>query len=124
MSEPIFNLFLFVSSGKIIYELGVVSHNFEGTDKQKLSFLAKQVSSDFLKAKKFPVPKRYQLSDVETGKTSNGIRYQSYITMASSGMHLDLFEEIFEALNAPPQPLMCITPIVNGKPKFDKVDRT
>jgi hypothetical protein len=35
--------------------------------------------------------------------------------------HLDLFEKIFTHYGASDSPLMCITPIVDNKPKVERV---
>ncbi len=51
MKEAVFNLFLFISNN-IITELGVVSHQLNGTEKEKLSFLQSQVNNDLKNAKK------------------------------------------------------------------------
>lgn len=117
MKERIYNLFLIISDD-IIREIGAVCHEQSGNDAQKLTFLQSKIIEDLAKAKRYPVPDRYVLIG---GKNSipGLIRYQSYQELAFTGDQLEFFEEVFEDLRAPRDPLMCITPIVNGKPMID-----
>jgi len=114
MEEKIFNLFLFISDG-IIKEIGAFFHKKSGNDESKLSFLQSMIEQDLSKVKRYPVPKRYIIYDENNLEKSGFIRYQSYQDLALTGNQIDFFEEIFEDLKAPKNPLMCITPVVDGK---------
>ena len=119
-SEKIFNLFLFVD-GELITKLGGVCHEKSGSDRDKLSFLQANVNDDLPKAIEFPVPGRYQL--MTSSGLKPGLRYEGYTKLGELGKHLDVFEEIFAHFNGPPDPLSCITPIVDGKPKIEAVTK-
>lgn len=119
MKEKVFNLFLFIEND-IIVGLGARCHQADGSDREKLAFLQRQVKHDVKAAERFPVPKRYQLVFPD-GRTGTGIQYQSYQQLAQMQRHLDLFEEIFTHHGASENPLMCITPIVGDEPRIDAV---
>jgi hypothetical protein len=112
MKETVFNLFLFISNN-IINEIGVVSHQLNGTDKEKLFFLQSQVDNDLKNAKKIPIPSKFSRSDA--GSHPVLFHHERYNAMMRLGRHLQLFEEIFQNLNAPDKPLLVITSIVDGK---------
>ena len=122
MAERIFNLFLEVKE-QTIYELGAVCHNAGGSDQTKLAFLQRNVLADLPRAKRYPIPERYRIVDRETGHHASSMSYESYLTLSELGKHLEVFEEIFADLKGPANPLMCITPIIDGKPQIDVVER-
>jgi hypothetical protein len=119
VKEKVFNLFLFVE-GEAIVGLGARCHHTEGSDQEKVALLQRQVKHDLADAERFPMPKRYQLVFPD-GRTGTGIQYQTYQKLAMLHRHLDLFEEIFTHFGASDSPLMCITPIVHGKPRVEGV---
>ena len=118
MKERIFNLFLIISDD-IIREIGAVCYEQSGSDAQKLVFLQSKVIEDLEKAKRYPVPNRYVLVSEKKPGIPGLIRYKSYLDLAITGDQLEFFEEVFADLKAPQNPLMCITPIVDGKPLID-----
>jgi hypothetical protein len=119
VKEKVFNLFLFIEDN-IIVGLGARCHQADGTDRDKLTFLQRQVKHDLPSAERFPMPKRYHLVFPD-GRTGTGIQYQSYQKLAMLQRHLELFEEIFTHFGASENPLMCITPVVDDKPKIEGV---
>jgi hypothetical protein len=118
-SEKTFNLFLFVD-GDVVIQLGVCCHEQEGSDSHKLSFLQARVKADLAAATRFPLPDRYQLIRPGGSKTT-GLRYESYMQLSQLGRHIELFEEIFSHFGASANPLMCITPVVDGTPRINAV---
>ncbi len=44
---------------------------------------------------------------------------ESYTALTRLGRHLELFEEIFAQFDGGANPVCCITPIIDGKPKID-----
>ena len=114
MKENIFNLF-FYTNGDVIDQLGVVVHEMEGSDEEKLTFLRKAVEYDYKVAKKAGV------KFCSYGSSNGEFKYSSYLAMARAGRSLEVFEEILSIFGASEAPLSCITPIVNGKPEFDIV---
>jgi len=122
MQEKLFNLFLFVTDD-VIREIGAVRHKHSGTDAEKLAFLQSQVATDFPIAKRYSVPNRYVLVQPKGIRKRGALRYQSYVQLAAIGKQIEFFEEIFEELEAPHNPLMCITPIVDGQLRVDGIDK-
>jgi hypothetical protein len=122
MKEKLFNLFLFVT-GNIIHEIGAVCYEQSGNDAQKLAFLQSQVATDFPATKRYPVPDRYILAGDRAAAVSGGLRYQSYLQLKAMGKQTEFFEEVFYDLGAPQNPLMWVTPIVNGQPMIQGIER-
>lgn len=120
MTEKTFNLFIFVKND-IIYELGVVVHEQEGTDQEKLAFLQSQTMTDLKKAIRFLIPSRYLIEDEVTGKTINALKYEKFRTLTQMNLHTQVFEEIFQSFNASQTPLFCLTPVIDGELKIDAI---
>ena len=120
MKEKVFNLFVFVTD-EVIHETGAVCHERNGTDKEKLAYLQAQVQADLPNAKRYSVADRYVLVRPGSPGTPGRLRYQSYQELASIGRHTEFFEEVFQHLCGPDNPLMCVTPIVDGRPRVDAV---
>jgi hypothetical protein len=116
MKELIFNIFLYVDNN-IINKIGVVCHNIEGTDDEKLSLLKQKVELDFKVAQRHSLPKKFKLEI--KGKVYNALNYDRYREMDYNGTSGVLFEEIFKKYNASLTPLMCITTIADGEVKID-----
>jgi len=114
MKEKLFNLFLVIEDA-IIQQIGAVCHEKDGTDEQKTKFLQSQVNDDLKNAKIYSLPKRYVMITKKSSGTSGSISYDSFEQLGATGKQLEMFEEVFEDLGASQNPLVCITPIVNGK---------
>ena len=108
-----FNLFYFVESC-LIKELGVVVHDITQNDEDAQAFLLANVSKDFQKCKRFPLPNI--LTDI---RSSDSIDLSTYIALFRVGRHMELFEDIFIKYQASINPMCCITPIVDGAPQVD-----
>lgn len=106
MREQIYNLFIFLEDSKI-KELGVFAHDANGTDKDKISLLKSSVDYDLPRAQRFPL--------------DSSLTYSRYQAMERLGHHLELFEGVFQAVDAPRDPLVCVTCIVDGLPRIDEV---
>lgn len=104
MREKIYNLFVFVE-GKMIVSLGVVVHDCEGDDEQKLRFLQSKVKEDFLSAQRY-LP-------------SNELSTERYEALMRLDRQLEVFEEIFVAFGAPNRPLCAVTTIEDGAPRIE-----
>jgi hypothetical protein len=122
MKERVFNLFLFCTDD-IIRQLGAICHEISGSDEEKLAFLQSRVSTDFPTAKRYPVPDRYVLVLPGSPGRPGLLRYQTFRELASVGKQIELFEEIFEDQGAPRNPMMCVTPIVDGQPRIESFER-
>lgn len=121
MLEKIFNLFVFVTDG-VIHELGATVHERNGTDAEKVSFLQTQVSTDFKKAARFPVPDRYVLEDEVSNERVAALKYENLRVLMRMNLHTRIFEEIFASFNATAEPLCCMTPIANNQPQIEQVE--
>jgi hypothetical protein len=119
MSEIVANLFVYVHD-EVVEELGVVRHDLEGTDDQKIAFLKSQVIADASRSTRHPLPVANIKIWIGVDAT-NGLPFQMYSYLARTGNALRFFEEPLAAINAPQESLVCITPIVDGKPKIDVV---
>lgn len=121
--ETIYNLFLFVEDG-IITGLGVTSRESGGSDTEKLALLQRNARDDIGTVRRFPIPSRFKVRGVADGKeriVSGLLTYERYRKLVEASEHLDVFEELFKAIGAPPDPLLCITPVVDGVPRVDGV---
>jgi hypothetical protein len=101
LKEPAYNLFLYVDKS-LITALGVAVHELDGTDPEKISALQQRVSDDYKTAKRYKLARRFEWGE-----------YESLMRL---GRELEAFEEIFRDCNAPLNPLVAITPIVDGAP--------
>ena len=106
MSEPAYNLFLFVEHG-VIVALGAAVHSLDGPEDAALKFLQSRVNLDCHAARRYPL--------------DPPIPWGRYQAMMHMGSHLSLLEPMFVALGAPEDPLMLITPIVDGFPQVTAV---
>lgn len=119
-TEMIFNLYLIVEQG-IIRGLAAKAYESSASDGGKMSFLSGRAASEWPSAIRYPLPERFRFYDLSTGQGSNGLSYETYLDMAREGRQLEVFEDIFKALDAPDDPMTCITGIVDGEPKIDRV---
>jgi len=105
MNEIILNIYLIINNG-LVEEFRVVSYEMEGGDDRKIEFLKTHAKEDYHKAVVFNAP-----SD-EDGKFMN---YKRFHKFEKRGMHFRLFEEIFQQFEVAEKPLICVTPVVDGK---------
>ena len=96
-------------------------HEIAGTDAEKVSFLQSQVDSDFQNATRFPVPNRYIIKNRASDEPTVALKYEKLRVLMRMNMHIQVFEEIFEAFGATSHPLCCMTPISSGRPQIDLV---
>jgi hypothetical protein len=120
--ETVYNLYVILEE-EFICALGVTPHVRSGPDGEKLRFLQENVRSDYEAARTFPVPARYETAVMGSDKTkvAGTITFEKYLRLSSDGQQLDIFEELFRSIGAPPDPLVCITPVVDGVPRVDGV---
>lgn len=119
MTEPTFNLFLFISD-EVITGIGATVRKQSGTDTEKLRCLQDSVADDCRVCKRYQVPARYVM--VRDGRAhQRRIGYVAFKQLASIGRQIEFFEEVFQDLGAPQNPLMVVTPVVDGHPRIDDV---
>lgn len=126
MRETVYNLFVLISHDGLVRSLGAVAHEFGGSDEAKLRMLQAAVEEDISAAQVFPVPIRFMTIVERRGEVDSiegAISFDHYSERLRDGSHFDLFEELLEAIGAPPDPLVCITPVLDGVPVIDGVTR-
>lgn len=124
--ETVYNLFVLISDDGLVRSLGVVAHELGGSDEAKFRALQAAVAGDIPGARVFPVPERFQVvngAGTDRAATEGTITMEFYRTLILDGRNFDLFEELLEAIGAPPDPLVCITPVFHGEPVIDGVTR-
>lgn len=101
MDDRCYNIFFYINKN-VIHSIGIVEYNISGSDEEKLADIKSRVNVDCNRARQFP-----QIPPLEFA------RYQA---MQRIGNHLALLEPIWQAIDAPADPLMVITNIVDGYP--------
>ncbi len=105
MNEIILNIYLIINND-IVEQFRAVSYEMEGGDDRKINFLKSHAKEDFSKAVIFDAP---------SDKNGEFMSYKKFHKLEKRGMHFQLFEEIFERYGVPENPLICVTPVVDGK---------
>lgn len=105
MSEVIYNLFVY-TDGKIVTDLGFVQYKIveDSSDEKKIEFLRARALLDHGSAYKAKV-------------VSPEINLESYYSKHRLGTAIAMFEEFFQLVNAPPDPLFAMTVVENGEIK-------
>lgn len=109
--EIIVNLWYVFDDEGYIFGLRGRTYVGEGTDQQKLTFLQKYATIDYILAYPFLIPSRLYVKGQK-------LSHKSVLDMVGSA---DFFAEVFEGLNQqlpvprlltiPDQPLICVTPL-------------
>ncbi len=103
MKDTVYNLFVYVE-GRVIKQLGIATHDLDGTDQDKVTALQMLVDTDYKVAKRIAAKPDF--------------RYQEYEGLIRLGLQLQVFEPLFRECNAPINPLVVITPIVDEMPRI------
>jgi hypothetical protein len=112
MKEQVFNLFVFITGG-YVRELGVVVHEAEGADDDKLAYLRNKATTDAAVARHYPVPSRYTVRQ-DDGTYAPGIHHRLFQQMTDGGRLMEVVDEVLEEMCASRSPLVCVTPVVDG----------
>ncbi len=105
MNEIILNIYLIINEGYVV-EFRAIAYEIEGGDDNKIKFLKSKAVDDFQKSYRFSAPKN---------KRGKFMKYPKFSRLESQGMQYQLFEEIFENFKVPQNPIICVTPVVDGK---------
>ena len=105
MNEVILNIYLIINEGLVV-EFKAYSYQVEGGDDYKIDYLKKQAAEDFSRAYHFDAP---------SDKHGKYMSYNKFAKLERRGRQFELFEEIFSSFNLPEKPLICVTPVVDGK---------
>lgn len=105
MLEIILNIYLIINNNYVV-GFRVKEYEMEGGDDNKIDFLKRRAKLDFEDARPFSAP-----------QNSKGeyIKYKKFSRLEHQGRQYELFEEIFSNFNIPEKPLICVTPVVDGK---------
>lgn len=105
MNETILNIYLVINDG-VVVEFRVVAYEKEGGDDRKIEFLKSRAKEDFANAYKFDAP---------IDKKGKFMSFKRFHKFEKKGMHFQLFEEIFSNFDVAENPLICVTPVVDGE---------
>ncbi len=105
MNEIILNIYLIINSGNVV-EFRAIGYEIEGGDDNKIKFLKSKAVQDFDKAYHFDAP---------TDAKGRFMPYNKFYKLEKKGRHFELFEGIFANFKVPQNPLICVTPVVDGK---------
>jgi len=105
MNEVILNIYLIINDGNVV-EFRVVAYEMEGGDDRKIEFLKSKTVEDFNKAYHFNAP---------SDKNGNFMPYRKFAKLETRGRQFELFEEIFTNFKVSENPLICVTPVLDGK---------
>ncbi|MDP2039344.1 MAG: hypothetical protein Q8L04_18355 [Ignavibacteria bacterium] len=105
MPETILNVYLIIESGSVT-AFKAKAYEREGDDKEKIQFLKDNASTDFASAFVFDSPKN---------KKGEYMPYKKFSKLEKQGLQYQLFEEIFGKFRVPQNPLICVTPVVDGE---------
>ncbi len=105
MEETILNIYLIITDGLVTGFKAKGYKSNEG-DNEKILFLKQRARDDFNSAFHFDAPRN------DKGEFMS---YNKFAKLEKRGYHFKLFEEIFQKFKVPEQPLICVTPIVDGE---------
>ena len=105
MNETILNIYLIIENGYVV-EYRANAYEIDGDDEDKIKYLKERVKEDFSKAFKFDAP---------SDKYDRFMKYNKFAKLEDRGKHPNLYEEIFNQFNISERPLVCVTPVVDGK---------
>lgn len=105
MNEIILNIYLIINDDYVV-EFRAAAYEMEGGDDNKIKFLKSKAVEDFPNSYRFNAP---------SDKNGNFMKYKKFARLEDRGRQFELFEEIFSRFDVPQNPLICVTPVVNGK---------
>ncbi|MBZ0179555.1 MAG: hypothetical protein K8F36_09720 [Melioribacteraceae bacterium] len=105
MNEIILNIYLIIENG-FVTGFKAKAYEKEGEDNSKIAFLKSRVITDFETSYHFDAP---------ISRTGKWMKYNSFAKLEKQGMHFQLFEDIFSKFSVPENPLICVTPVVDGE---------
>jgi len=105
VNETILNIYLEIENDFVV-GFKAKSYLSDDGDHQKISLLKEKAKTDYNNSIHFDAPQ---------DKNGNFMKYKSFSKLENRGMHFQLFEEIFSSFDVPQNPLICVTPVVDGK---------
>ena len=105
MFEKILNIYLIIENDEVTQFRAKV-YEREGNDQNKIEYLKARAKLDFENAEIFDAP---------YDKKGVFMNYKRFSKLEKRGMQYKLFEGIFSHYDVPERPLICVTPMENGK---------
>lgn len=105
MLETILNIYLIIEKDFVV-SFKAFAYKENGSDEEKINFLKERVKEDYFKAYNFDAP---------CNDKGEFMPYKKFAKLEKQGRQFELFEEIFQKYEAPAQPLICVTPVLDGK---------
>ncbi len=105
LKEIILNIYLIINDDYVV-EFRAAAYEKEGGDDYKIKFLKGRAATDLDNAFRFDAP---------SDRNGNFMKYKKFARLEQRGKQYQLFEEIFSRFEVPEHPLVCVTPVVDGK---------
>ncbi|MFZ4394610.1 MAG: hypothetical protein ACOYOU_03170 [Kiritimatiellia bacterium] len=113
-TERIVNLFVYIEGDRLC-SFGAVVHLGQGSDDEKIAFLRDRVAVDAGQATHYPIPTAS--FNVWLGVDTKGdVTFDMFSYLCRIGKALLVFEHVLRSVDVSQQPLVCITPVKDGKP--------
>tara|TARA_E500000318_G_scaffold482_1_gene565 strand:- start:2986 stop:3906 length:921 start_codon:yes stop_codon:yes gene_type:complete len=103
-AERIFNIFIYFDGG-VASDYGLRHHRGSGNDQDKKAFLLAHVDTEHPIARRFPLSRAFTPAQ--------------WLSVHRLGKVLEYFEAGFTQFRAPPAPVFCLTPVVDGVATVD-----
>jgi hypothetical protein len=103
--ETILNIYVIIDNN-FVTSFKAKSYELGGSDQEKISFLKSNAAKDYDSAYIFDAPKDNQ---------NQSMTYKKFSKLEKHEKQYMLFEEIFTKFKVPESPLICVTPVVDGK---------
>lgn len=105
ISETILNIYLVIENNSVVGFKAKAYQSDEG-DNVKINFLKSRAEEDFKTSFAFDAPQN------EKGEFMS---YSKFSKLEKNGLQFQLFEEIFSQFDVSENPLICVTPVLDGK---------
>jgi len=103
--EKIVNIYIIIE-GEYIKELKGIAYEKDGSDFEKIEFLKLQANKDINRSIGFNAP---------ISNKGELMKYRQFNKLQKQGQEHKLFNEIFEHFELPENPLICVSPVIDGK---------
>ena len=110
-TEAIFNIFP-ICNDDIISLIGFRSHEFTGTDDEKINFLLSRIELDVVEMAYIKVSDNFKVK-LPNGESIAGLTKERFNNLLHNGTEQILYEPIFQIFNAPLSPLCVSTMYVD-----------
>lgn len=106
MNERVLSIFLLIDKGRITGMKATAVEMAGESDEEKIMRLKENLLAHFNESKDFPAP---------TNFLGKALSYRQFEKMKERGADSKVFEHIFIEFDAPDEPLILVTPVVDGK---------